>query len=86
MVNTPHGAMDNRYKAPSIPPSYSAEPDLLTNSGEGKIQLTIQSLPFMDVTGTILTLSKKKSIFIVLQICLLLQDRGSVNIYLTDAS
>lgn len=51
LVNSQHGVMDNRCKALSIPPS-SAEHDLLANRGEGKIQLPIQSLPFMDVTET----------------------------------
>lgn len=53
--------MDNR--APNFPPSYSAEHDLLVNHEEGKIQLPIQSLPFMDVTETILTLGNKISFY-----------------------
>lgn len=57
MVNSHHGVMDNR--APSIPPSYSAE----HNHEEGKIQLPIQSLPFMDVTEAILTLGNKISFY-----------------------
>lgn len=63
MVNSQHGVMDNRCKAPSIPSPYSAEHDLLANRGGGKIQLSIQSLPFMDVTETILTLGKKISLY-----------------------
>lgn len=85
LVNSQHGVMDNRCKAPSIPSYYSAEHDLLANHGGGKIQLPIQSLPFTDVTETSHWV-KKKSVFIAPQICLLLQDRGSVNIYLIGTS
>lgn len=63
VVNSQHGVMGNSCKASSTPPSYSAEHDLLARFGGGQTELPVQSLPFMDVTETILALGKKISFY-----------------------
>lgn len=88
VVNSQHGVMGNSCKASSTPPSYSAEHDLLISllDLEEDRQSCLFSLFHLWMWQKQSWHWVKKSVFIVLQICLLLQDRGSVNIYLTDTS
>lgn len=86
VVNSQYDVMDNRCKASGIAPSHSAEHDLLANCGGGKKDTASPSVSSIYECDRNNLDIGYKPVFLVLQICLLLQHRESVNIYLTDIS